>query len=97
MAFFGGCHCLGDRRQNSILYSILKNDNQTEQHAPRRPGVVLQQQACSCGSKKKVALRCPQITCKAASAVLIWRGYSVYTTSTDCRAKRTRHLMNMSK
>ncbi|XP_036397142.1 nuclear receptor subfamily 0 group B member 1-like [Megalops cyprinoides] len=70
MAYFEGCHCLADRRQSSILYSILKNDNQTEQHA-RSPGVVLQQQACSCGSKKKVALRCPQTTCKAASAVLV--------------------------
>ncbi|KAG9339454.1 hypothetical protein JZ751_023592 [Albula glossodonta] len=71
MAYFDGCHCLGNRRQNSILYSILKNDNQTEQHTHRRPGAALQQQACSCGSKKKVALRCPQITCKTASAVLV--------------------------
>ncbi|XP_036401880.1 nuclear receptor subfamily 0 group B member 1-like [Megalops cyprinoides] len=71
MASFDGCHCLGDRRQNSILYNILKNDNQTEHRAHRRPGVVPPQQACLCGSKKKVALRCPQITCKAASAVLM--------------------------
>ncbi|KAJ8397942.1 hypothetical protein AAFF_G00432890 [Aldrovandia affinis] len=71
MAYFDGCHCLGDRRQNSILYNILKNDNQAERHAHRRPGVVPPQQPCLCGSKKKVALRCPQITCKAASAVLV--------------------------
>ncbi|KAJ8256248.1 hypothetical protein COCON_G00201120 [Conger conger] len=71
MAYFDGCHCLGDGRQNSILYNILKNDNRTEHHAHRRPGVALKQQSCSCGSKKKVALQCPQITCKAASAVLV--------------------------
>ncbi|MBN3316010.1 NR0B1 protein, partial [Atractosteus spatula] len=69
MACFNGCHCLADRRQNSILYSILKNDKQTELHARVHQGIA--QQACSCGSKKKVTLRCQQITCKAASAVLV--------------------------
>ncbi|KAG2457309.1 nuclear receptor subfamily 0 group B member 1 [Polypterus senegalus] len=66
MASSDSCHCSG-RKQNSILYSILKNDSQAEiqQHQ------TLQQQVCSCGSKKNVALTCPQVTCKAASAVLV--------------------------
>ncbi|KAG9331941.1 hypothetical protein JZ751_016341 [Albula glossodonta] len=71
MAYFDGCHCMGDRRHNSILYNILKNDNQPERrHAHIRRGVD-PPKACLCGSKKKVALQCPLITCKAASAVLV--------------------------
>ncbi|CAB1327718.1 unnamed protein product [Coregonus sp. 'balchen'] len=65
MACFDSCQCLGERGQRSILYSILKNDNQYNQHSQGRARV------CSCGSKKKVVLRSPQTTCKAASAVLL--------------------------
>ncbi|XP_066562317.1 nuclear receptor subfamily 0 group B member 1 [Amia ocellicauda] len=63
------CHRLVNRRQSSILYSILKNDHHTDVHPLRQPGSA--QQACSCGSKRKVTLRCPQVACKAASAVLV--------------------------
>ncbi|KAL2087524.1 hypothetical protein ACEWY4_016352 [Coilia grayii] len=72
MACFDGCHCISERRQNSILYSILKNDIQSAQNTQQRiPRVAVSLQACSCGSKKKVVLRSPQTTCKAASAVLV--------------------------
>lgn len=73
MACFDSCKCITDRGQRSILYSILKNGNQQIQHSqPGRQRVAVpQQQECSCGSKKKVVLRAPQTTCKAASAVLL--------------------------
>ncbi|XP_071186300.1 nuclear receptor subfamily 0 group B member 1 [Salvelinus alpinus] len=72
MACFDSCQCLGERGQRSILYSILKNDNQPNQHSQVRARLAVpQQQACSCGSKKKVVLRSPQTTCKAASAALL--------------------------
>lgn len=72
MACFDGCHCISERRQSSILYSILKNDIQSAQNSQQRiPRVAVSVQACSCGSKKKVVLRSPQTTCKAASAVLV--------------------------
>ncbi|XP_052465545.1 nuclear receptor subfamily 0 group B member 1 [Carassius gibelio] len=67
------CHCSSERRQNSILYSILKNDSQIAQlgNQPRTPRLALSMRACACGSKTKVSLRFPQTTCKAASAVLV--------------------------
>ncbi|XP_030627977.1 nuclear receptor subfamily 0 group B member 1 [Chanos chanos] len=71
MAYFDSCHCSSERRQNSILYNILKNDSQSAQHTQRTPRVSVSMQACACGSKKKVVLRSPQTTCKAASAVLV--------------------------
>ncbi|XP_026867210.2 nuclear receptor subfamily 0 group B member 1 [Electrophorus electricus] len=71
MAYLDSCHCSGERRQNSILYSILKNDSQSSQRGSRNPRVAISMQVCACGSKKKVALRSPQTTCKAASAVLV--------------------------
>lgn len=73
MACFDGCHCISERRQSSILYSILKNDIQSGQNSQQQriPRVAVSLQACSCGSKKKVVLRSPQTTCKAASAVLV--------------------------
>ncbi|XP_016095019.1 nuclear receptor subfamily 0 group B member 1-like isoform X2 [Sinocyclocheilus grahami] len=74
MAYFdSSCHCSSERRQNSILYSILKNDSQTAQlgNQPRTPRLALSMRACACGSKTKVSLRSPQTTCKAASAVLV--------------------------
>lgn len=72
MACSDSCQCLGERGQRSILYSILKNDNQPNQHSQGRERfAVPQQQPCSCGSKKKVVLRSPQTTCKAASVALL--------------------------
>ncbi|XP_059394107.1 nuclear receptor subfamily 0 group B member 1 isoform X1 [Carassius carassius] len=74
MAYFdSSCHCSSERRQNSILYSILKNDSQSAQlgNQPRTPRLALSMRACACGSKRKVSLRSPQTTCKAASAVLV--------------------------
>ncbi|XP_043927699.1 nuclear receptor subfamily 0 group B member 1 [Protopterus annectens] len=67
MACFDRCHCIHDKRQSSILYSILKNDNQKELHV--HEGII--HQGCSCGSKKKVVLKCPQVTCKTAFGVLV--------------------------
>uniref|UniRef100_A0A3Q3LP55 Nuclear receptor subfamily 0 group B member 1 n=1 Tax=Labrus bergylta TaxID=56723 RepID=A0A3Q3LP55_9LABR len=65
MGFFDpGCRCRGasGRTNNSILYSILKSDSLA----------TLRQQACSCGStRRRGVLRSPQVTCKAASAVLV--------------------------
>ncbi|MGH0142143.1 UNVERIFIED_CONTAM: hypothetical protein FKN15_001399 [Acipenser sinensis] len=66
MACYDGCQCSNDRKQSSILYSILKNNN----HAQLRKHQGTIQRGCSCGSEKKVALRFPQLTCKTASAVL---------------------------
>ncbi|KAM4795500.1 nuclear receptor subfamily 0 group B member 1 [Rhinophrynus dorsalis] len=75
MACLDKCHCSVDnRRHGSILYNILKNEEQKESHnsKPRKDdhtgGYV---QGCSCGSQKKVSLKSPQVTCKAASAVLV--------------------------
>ncbi|XP_035622058.1 nuclear receptor subfamily 0 group B member 1-like isoform X2 [Oncorhynchus keta] len=72
MACSDSCQCLGERGQRSILYSILKNDNQPDQHSQGRARLAVpQQQPCSCGSKKIVVLSSPQTTCKAASAALL--------------------------
>lgn len=70
MSCFDGCHCFSHKRGSSILYSILKNGTQSDRQSQRAAALV-PQQACSCASKTKVALRYPQITCKAASAVLV--------------------------
>ncbi|XP_048855207.1 nuclear receptor subfamily 0 group B member 1-like [Brienomyrus brachyistius] len=70
MACFDGCHCFSHKRGSSILYSILKNGTQPERQSQRAAGLV-PQQACACASNTKVALRYPQVTCKAASAVLV--------------------------
>ncbi|XP_053733207.1 nuclear receptor subfamily 0 group B member 1 [Synchiropus splendidus] len=70
---------------SSILYSILKSDSveasadQQPQHLLRRscPASAAsahepRQQACSCGAtRRRGALRSPQVTCKAASAILV--------------------------
>ncbi|XP_051531253.1 nuclear receptor subfamily 0 group B member 1-like [Myxocyprinus asiaticus] len=71
--FDSSCHCSSERRQNSILYSILKNDSQSAQlgNQPRTPRLAVSMHSCACGSKRKVSLRSPQTTCKAASAVLV--------------------------
>ncbi|XP_060091105.1 nuclear receptor subfamily 0 group B member 1 [Heteronotia binoei] len=70
MACVDRCRCCTDsRRQSSILYNILKSEEQqagTGQSAPQ-PGPL----GCSCGSQRRVALKSPQVACKAASAVLV--------------------------
>ncbi|XP_053313327.1 nuclear receptor subfamily 0 group B member 1 [Spea bombifrons] len=75
MACLDKCHCSVDnRRHGSILYNILKNEEQKESHnnKPKKEdhnGIY--GHGCSCGSQKKVSLKSPQVTCKAASAVLV--------------------------
>ncbi|XP_027304829.1 nuclear receptor subfamily 0 group B member 1 [Anas acuta] len=76
--------CAGGRRHSSILYSILKSQEQAEAErrqpppgqGPRQgPGPVARRGpacgGCSCGSQRRVALKSPQVACKAASAVLV--------------------------
>ncbi|XP_068773399.1 nuclear receptor subfamily 0 group B member 1 isoform X1 [Struthio camelus] len=80
MACMERCRCCADsRRHSSILYNILKSEEQEASErrlppgqgpgpGPRRgqPG-----RGCSCGSQRRVALKSPQVACKAASAVLV--------------------------
>ncbi|KAM9169362.1 nuclear receptor subfamily 0 group B member 1 [Pangshura tecta] len=66
MACVAGCRCCTERRrQSSILYNILKSEG--------RPGAAQEPPGpgCSCGSRRRVALRSPQVAGKAASAVLV--------------------------
>nr|XP_013048121.2 nuclear receptor subfamily 0 group B member 1 [Anser cygnoides] len=76
--------CAGSRRHSSILYSILKSQEQAEAerrqpppgHGPRQGPVPVARRVpacggCSCGSQRRVALKSPQVACKAASAVLV--------------------------
>ncbi|NXF05570.1 NR0B1 protein, partial [Smithornis capensis] len=59
------CRCCAEgRRHSSILYSILRSQER-EAAAGQEP------RGCSCGSRRRVALRSPQVVCKAASAVLV--------------------------
>ncbi|XP_075706897.1 nuclear receptor subfamily 0 group B member 1 [Rhinoderma darwinii] len=73
MACLDKCHCsVNNRRHSSILYNILKNEEQKESHKGRKEEHTGGYgQGCSCGSQKKVTLKSPQVTCKAASAVLV--------------------------
>ncbi|KAK7882403.1 hypothetical protein WMY93_028577 [Mugilogobius chulae] len=87
MAALEGCRCRGTaiRNNTSILYNILKKDPaQLQQPAAAQhlfhrgsssAAVSAQdprQQPCSCGStRRRGVLRAPQVTCKAASAVLV--------------------------
>ncbi|XP_062983611.1 nuclear receptor subfamily 0 group B member 1 [Elgaria multicarinata webbii] len=77
MACVDRCRCCTDnRRQSSILYNILKSEEQQQvvsgQPAPqpRQTGHTLGL-GCSCGAQRRVALKSPQVACKAASAVLV--------------------------
>ncbi|NXN93202.1 NR0B1 protein, partial [Rhinopomastus cyanomelas] len=65
--------CAGGRRHGSILYSILRSDGRSAEPAGAAAGPRRGQasRGCPCGSRRRVALRSPQITCKAASAVLV--------------------------
>ncbi|KAG8450585.1 hypothetical protein GDO86_003016 [Hymenochirus boettgeri] len=75
MACLDKCHCsLDNRKHGSILYNILKNEEHRESlnsnaRKGDHPGTY--GQGCSCGAQKKVSLKSPQVTCKAASAVLV--------------------------
>ncbi|XP_018428801.1 PREDICTED: nuclear receptor subfamily 0 group B member 1 [Nanorana parkeri] len=76
MAFLDKCHCAVDnRRHGSILYNILKNEEHRDSHHSSKMRKEDHSrsygQGCSCGSQKKVTLKSPQVTCKAASAVLV--------------------------
>ncbi|XP_058041938.1 nuclear receptor subfamily 0 group B member 1 [Ahaetulla prasina] len=69
--------CTDSRGQSSILYNILKSEElqeETSQQQPApRPGRESYAPAlgCSCGRQRRVALKNPQVACKAASAVLV--------------------------
>ncbi|XP_053160467.1 nuclear receptor subfamily 0 group B member 1 [Hemicordylus capensis] len=82
MACVDRCRCCTDnRRQSSILYNILKSEEQRQQQqqqagteqpaAQPRQGGHATGLGCSCGSQRRVALKSPQVACKAASAVLV--------------------------
>ncbi|XP_063306251.1 nuclear receptor subfamily 0 group B member 1 [Pelobates fuscus] len=75
MACLDKCHCSVDNRKHgSILYNILKNEEQKESQnskSRKEEHTGVYGQGCSCGSQKKVSLKSPQVTCKAASAVLV--------------------------
>ncbi|XP_039347052.1 nuclear receptor subfamily 0 group B member 1 isoform X2 [Mauremys reevesii] len=74
MACVAGCRCCtGRRRQSSILYSILRSEERPEaaQQPPPPPPQEPPGPGCSCGSRRRLALRSPQVAAKAASAVLV--------------------------
>ncbi|XP_048396972.1 nuclear receptor subfamily 0 group B member 1 [Stegostoma tigrinum] len=66
------CRCKNDRGLSSILYKLLKNDGQElplGQQEPAASSGALGQ-GCPCKTRRKVVLKCPHITCTAASVVL---------------------------
>ncbi|KAM9246021.1 nuclear receptor subfamily 0 group B member 1 [Leptosomus discolor] len=68
--------CAGSRRPSSILYNILRSEERAAASPPGPgpgPGSRRGQasRGCPCGSRRRVALRSPQVACKAASAVLV--------------------------
>ncbi|ETE57458.1 Nuclear receptor subfamily 0 group B member 1, partial [Ophiophagus hannah] len=76
------CRCCTDSQgQSSILYNILKSEEQQEQLQEESSRQQLAPQpgqgpyapalGCSCGTQRRVALKNPQVPCKAASAVLV--------------------------
>uniref|UniRef100_A0A8D0EKR7 Nuclear receptor subfamily 0 group B member 1 n=1 Tax=Strix occidentalis caurina TaxID=311401 RepID=A0A8D0EKR7_STROC len=73
MACVERCRCCAEsRRHSSILYNILRSEERAASPAgqgPRRAGRA--SRGCPCGSRRGVALRSPQVACKAASAVLV--------------------------
>ncbi|XP_075769391.1 nuclear receptor subfamily 0 group B member 1 [Pelodiscus sinensis] len=74
MACVAGCRCCTERRrQSSILYNILKSEERKEaaQQQQQPPQPQAPGPGCSCGSRRRVALRSPQVAGKAASAVLV--------------------------
>ncbi|NXF38308.1 NR0B1 protein, partial [Nyctibius bracteatus] len=66
------CRCCADsRRHSSILYNILRSEERAASPAGQGPGRGQASRGCPCGSRRRVALRSPQVACKAASAVLV--------------------------
>ncbi|NWQ76481.1 NR0B1 protein, partial [Columbina picui] len=66
------CRCCADsRRHSSILYSILRSEERAASPAGPGPRRGQASRGCPCGSRRRVALRSPQVACKAASAVLV--------------------------
>ncbi|NXP46532.1 NR0B1 protein, partial [Heliornis fulica] len=66
------CRCCADgRRHSSILYNILRSEERAAAPAGQGPRRGPASRSCSCGSRRRVALRSPQVACKAASAVLV--------------------------
>ncbi|NXW05868.1 NR0B1 protein, partial [Fregetta grallaria] len=66
------CRCCADsRRHSSILYNILRSEERAASPAGQGPRRELASRGCPCGSRRRVALRSPQVACKAASAVLV--------------------------
>ncbi|NXX17899.1 NR0B1 protein, partial [Podargus strigoides] len=63
--------CADSRRHSSILYSILRSEQRAVPPAGQRPRRGQAPRSCPCGSRRRVALRSPQVACKAASAVLV--------------------------
>ncbi|XP_041319154.1 nuclear receptor subfamily 0 group B member 2 [Pyrgilauda ruficollis] len=55
------CQCHGSARQPAILYTLLSQE--------LRPGGA--RQRCPCRQRRTVCLRTPQLTCRAASHVLL--------------------------
>ncbi|KAK2527068.1 hypothetical protein Q9233_007987 [Columba guinea] len=72
MACVERCRCCTDsRRHSSILYSILRSEERAASPARQGPRRGQVSRGCPCGSRRRVALRSPQVACKAASAVLV--------------------------
>ncbi|XP_071606378.1 nuclear receptor subfamily 0 group B member 1 [Heliangelus exortis] len=72
MACVERCRCCADsRRHSSILYNILRSEERAAWPAGQGPRRGPASRGCPCGSWRRVALRSPQVACKAASAVLV--------------------------
>ncbi|KAM9259474.1 nuclear receptor subfamily 0 group B member 1 [Cariama cristata] len=72
MACVERCRCCADgRRHSSILYNILRSEERAASPAGQGPRRGQASRGCPCGSRRRVALRSPQVACKAASAVLV--------------------------
>ncbi|KAM6146788.1 nuclear receptor subfamily 0 group B member 1 [Phoenicopterus ruber ruber] len=72
MACVERCRCCADsRRHSSILYNILRSEERAASPAGQGPRRGPASRGCPCGSRRRVALRSPQVACKAASAVLV--------------------------
>nr|XP_006014123.2 PREDICTED: nuclear receptor subfamily 0 group B member 2-like [Latimeria chalumnae] len=66
------CPCESDEH-NSILYSILNKNQQTESkwHPSSHRRCHVLKSGCPCEERRKVVLETPNITCKTASEVLL--------------------------
>ncbi|XP_029876730.1 nuclear receptor subfamily 0 group B member 1 isoform X1 [Aquila chrysaetos chrysaetos] len=72
MACVERCRCCAEsRRHGSILYNILRSEERAAWPAGQVPRRGQASGGCPCGSRRRVALRSPQVACKAASAVLV--------------------------